>query len=165
MSAAIIPFPSRARPVSGSDGDILLFPRPMGGPHVCRLLNCVLNASWAARGGDACDLSAVDALLAAVRDPAWDDGDAAGLLDQLGVAVDWLGHAVSDQWARTLADEGSWCVSSGSDAIERAVALAGALDVLGSVAAVLKGRCGPGAPPLDAHAAALGLMSLYEEIE
>lgn len=68
----------------------------------------------------------MDDLADAVVDPSWDDGDAAAIADQVGVAVDWLERAATDHRARTLADEGAWCTASGSDAIERAMSLTGA---------------------------------------
>ena len=163
MSADILPFPASAT-VGAS---VLAFPRPLGGARVTRHLNAVLNSTWRAYGGWDADLAVIDDLAAAVSDPTWDDGDAPGIADQVSVAVEWLERAVSDQWARTLADDGCWCLPSGSDAIERATSLTGAAEALTAVRDTLAARSGPGAPVFDPRLAALGLMDidLYADIE
>lgn len=155
MSATLIPFPlaDRLTQIAASGS---LLPQPLGGLRAA-LRRCLQTCADAAHGDDV-DIEAIADLDRAVRDPAWDDIDAALVARQVQVAIGWLEDAQREAWVSATAD-GEDTVST-AWAAERALDLTGALARLESAADWLGRRARPGPPPRDQRAAALGLLDL-----
>lgn len=155
MSATLIPFPLADRltqiVASGS-----LLTQPLGGLRAT-LRRCLQTCADAAQGDDV-DIECIAALDRAVRDPAWDDIDAAAVGRQLAVAMTWLENAQREAFVASTADgEDS---TSTSWAADRALDLTGALARLESALEWIGRRARPGPPPRDRRAASAGLLDL-----
>ncbi|MGI4797727.1 MAG: hypothetical protein ACRYG8_27510, partial [Janthinobacterium lividum] len=108
--------------------------------------------------GDDVDLEAAADFARAVRDPRWDDADAASVARQVEVALGWLSSAQREAWVASTADGEDTTATSW--ATDRALDLGSAIVRLESAVSLLYARARPGPTPMDRRAAAMALLDL-----